>query len=181
VVERVARAIRDTRKRIVARTNEWCVQEVTDNDFEFAKAAITALGDAPVSTVLQEAGHNQPSPASDSPSGYSGYLPQAEYEAAMADIKAVNNSDQREICDNKLIELMCDAAWGSESSAKKTTQVSIMEDALDAIRHYLRSPEPVSVDLEAGAKAIATARLHSIDVDRKAAKGCAKAWGLKWK
>lgn len=58
------------------------------------------------------------------------------------------SSLRSEISDNDLIELMCQAAWGTESSTKKTIQASIMEDALQAIRHYLRSPVPVSVDLE---------------------------------
>lgn len=67
-----------------------------------------------------------------------------------------------------VVEKMCLAAWGTESNLDKTTQVSIMEDALDAIKEDLdiagykrgfqdcermvkeeswrfKSPEPVSV------------------------------------
>jgi hypothetical protein len=47
-----------------------------------------------------------------------------------------------------------------------------------------REPEPVSVDLEAGASAIAgalAAKGIALTDDRPLAKACAEAWGLKWK
>ena len=47
-----------------------------------------------------------------------------------------------------LIEKMCLAAWGVSGKVDKTTQVSIMEDALDAIRPYLRTSKPVMVSLD---------------------------------
>jgi hypothetical protein len=245
MVEQVASAIRDTRKRIVARTNEWCVQEVTGNDLEFAKAAINAMGSAYLQNdhsikvmgdafdlvesdrifarneflgtekseqfvaaihamgaehatgngKLREDALGSSAPASDQQSGYSvmGAPEDLAMQSGFADSGepqvVPTSSDQREISVVDVIqEVIRDNPFHTVGSRG---QAQLIEDA---ILPYLRQPEPVSVDLDLGARAIwdwehdgRNSSVLSVEwsllehdyYDR--AKACATAWRLKWK
>jgi hypothetical protein len=142
MVERVAKSIAEV----------WG-QAVDESHRIDAKAAIIAMGDAPVTTVLQEADHNQPSPTNSS--GYSVPVDVYEYIRAMANNEQIPSGSlvrakylletlqQREISvvDEKALLELTDRLYEIYCH-QNCTYKKKQNEAIAAIRPYLRTMEP---------------------------------------